>query len=134
GDRSERPPARRREPEGEGAEGRRPADRARPRFLRRLCIGRTRERARERVVRTLEPPSHRGGVQGVCPRAARRLCARRTTGEDAAEHEGVAVIALIDYGAGTLASVRKALTVLGAEFATPSSPGGRARFSALSVP
>jgi imidazole glycerol-phosphate synthase subunit HisH len=44
------------------------------------------------------------------------------------------VIALIDYGAGNLTSVRKALTALGAEFATPSSPAGCARFSALIVP
>ena len=32
------------------------------------------------------------------------------------------MIALIDYGAGNLTSVRKALTALGAEFATPASP------------
>ncbi len=44
------------------------------------------------------------------------------------------MIALIDYGAGNLTSVRKALTALGAEFATPSSPDECARFSALIVP
>jgi glutamine amidotransferase len=44
------------------------------------------------------------------------------------------VIALIDYGAGNLTSVRKALTALGAEFATPASPAECARFSALIVP
>jgi glutamine amidotransferase len=44
------------------------------------------------------------------------------------------VIALIDYGAGNLTSVRKALTALGAEFATPSSPGELTRYSALIVP
>jgi imidazole glycerol-phosphate synthase subunit HisH len=32
------------------------------------------------------------------------------------------VIALIDYGAGNLTSVKKALTALGAEFVVPSSP------------
>jgi len=32
------------------------------------------------------------------------------------------VIALVDYGAGNLTSVRKALSALGAEFATPTSP------------
>jgi glutamine amidotransferase len=32
------------------------------------------------------------------------------------------VIALIDYGAGNLTSVRKALTALGADFVVPSSP------------
>ena len=44
------------------------------------------------------------------------------------------MIALIDYGAGNLTSVRKALTSLGAEFATPASPSECARFSALIVP
>jgi len=44
------------------------------------------------------------------------------------------VIALIDYGAGNLTSVRKALTSLGAEYDTPSSPQDLGRFSALIVP
>ena len=44
------------------------------------------------------------------------------------------MIALIDYGAGNLTSVRKALSSLGAEFATPVSPRECARFSALIVP
>ena len=44
------------------------------------------------------------------------------------------MIALIDYGAGNLTSVRKALTALGAEFATPRSPADCPRFSALIVP
>jgi imidazole glycerol-phosphate synthase subunit HisH len=44
------------------------------------------------------------------------------------------VIALIDYGAGNLTSVRKALTALGADFATPARPEECARFSAVIVP
>lgn len=44
------------------------------------------------------------------------------------------MIALIDYGAGNLTSVRKALTALGADFATPAKPEECARFSALIVP
>jgi glutamine amidotransferase len=44
------------------------------------------------------------------------------------------VIALIDYGAGNLTSVRKALTALGADFATPARPEECARFSSLIVP
>jgi imidazole glycerol-phosphate synthase subunit HisH len=44
------------------------------------------------------------------------------------------VIALIDYGAGNLTSVRKALTALGANFATPERPEECSRFSALIVP
>ena len=44
------------------------------------------------------------------------------------------MIALIDYGAGNLTSVRKALTALGADFATPARPEECARFSAVIVP
>jgi glutamine amidotransferase len=44
------------------------------------------------------------------------------------------VIALIDYGAGNLTSVRKALTALGADFTTPRSPEACAGASGLIVP
>ena len=44
------------------------------------------------------------------------------------------MIALIDYGAGNLTSVRKALTALGANFATPARPEECARCSAVIVP
>src|SRR4029453_402089 len=96
-------------------------DRACSRLLRRVRDGRTGERACQGAVWPFEPPSHRGGVQGVCPGAARRLCEGRAAGEDAAEHEGVAVIALVDYGAGNLTSVKKALPSLGARFSVPAS-------------
>jgi glutamine amidotransferase len=44
------------------------------------------------------------------------------------------VIALIDYGAGNLTSVRKALTALGAEFTTPQTPAECASASGVIVP
>jgi glutamine amidotransferase len=44
------------------------------------------------------------------------------------------VIALVDYGAGNLTSVRKALHTLGAEFETPTSPDQCASAAALIVP
>jgi glutamine amidotransferase len=44
------------------------------------------------------------------------------------------VIALIDYGAGNLTSVRKALSALGAEFVTPADPAACATASGLIVP
>jgi glutamine amidotransferase len=44
------------------------------------------------------------------------------------------VIALIDYGAGNLTSVRKALTALGADFHVPAAPDECARARALIVP
>jgi glutamine amidotransferase len=44
------------------------------------------------------------------------------------------VIALIDYGAGNLTSVRKGFAAAGADLYTPSSPADLARASALVVP
>jgi glutamine amidotransferase len=44
------------------------------------------------------------------------------------------VIALVDYGAGNLTSVRKALTALGADFTVPSTPEECRRANALIVP
>jgi glutamine amidotransferase len=44
------------------------------------------------------------------------------------------VIALVDYGAGNLTSVKKALTSLGASFVVPSAPDECHRASAVIVP
>jgi glutamine amidotransferase len=44
------------------------------------------------------------------------------------------VIALVDYGAGNLTSVRKALSALGAEFMTPATPAELAGARAIIVP
>jgi glutamine amidotransferase len=44
------------------------------------------------------------------------------------------VIALVDYGAGNLTSVRKALSFLGAEFWSPATPDDLARAGAVIVP
>jgi glutamine amidotransferase len=44
------------------------------------------------------------------------------------------VIALVDYGAGNLTSVRKALTALGVPHETPSGPGDLASAEAIVVP
>jgi len=44
------------------------------------------------------------------------------------------VISLVDYGAGNLTSVRKALTTLGAEFETPRDPSACASAAGLIVP
>ncbi len=44
------------------------------------------------------------------------------------------MIALVDYGAGNLTSVRKAFTALGAEIATPSVAADLARARAIVVP
>ena len=44
------------------------------------------------------------------------------------------MIALIDYGAGNLTSVRKALSHLGAEFTTPTAPGELGDATGIIVP
>jgi glutamine amidotransferase len=44
------------------------------------------------------------------------------------------VIALVDYGAGNLTSVKKALTALGADFVVPSAPEECSSASGLIVP
>jgi len=44
------------------------------------------------------------------------------------------VIALVDYGAGNLTSVRKALSALGAEFTTPTSPDALCGVAGVIVP
>ena len=44
------------------------------------------------------------------------------------------MIALVDYGAGNLTSVRKALSALGAEFTTPATPDALNGASAVIVP
>ena len=101
---------------------RRSAERADPRLLRRVRARRAGQRAREGALRPLEPSSRRGRVQGVRPCAARRVLAGQTARANAPEHEGTAVIALIDYGAGNLTSVRKALVAVGAEVNIPRVP------------
>jgi glutamine amidotransferase len=44
------------------------------------------------------------------------------------------VIALVDYGAGNLTSVRKAFTTLGASYFTPTAPGECEHVTAIVVP
>ena len=44
------------------------------------------------------------------------------------------MIALVDYGAGNLTSVRKALSELGAEYWTPTVPGELARAHGIVIP
>ena len=56
-------------------------------------------------------------------RALRVACAKdRAARADAAEHQGAAVIALIDYKAGNLTSVKKALATIGAAVFVPATP------------
>jgi glutamine amidotransferase len=60
--------------------------------------------------------------------------ARRAVGEDAAEHESSTVIALVDYGAGNLTSVKKALDFLGYDYQVPDAPEACAGATGIIVP
>ena len=103
-------------------------------FFEGFAHRRPRQRARQGAVRPIEPSSRRGGVQGVRARAARRLREGQAAGADAAEHQGTAVIALIDYKAGNLTSVRKAFAAIGADVFTPAAPADLGEAAAIVVP
>ena len=55
-------------------------------------------------------------------------------GTDAAQYQGADVIALIDYKAGNLTSVRKALAAVGADVYTPEAAGELADAQGIIVP
>jgi glutamine amidotransferase len=60
---------------------------------------------------------------------------RSPVGPHAAKHQGADLtLALIDYDAGNLTSVRKALTALNAPFVTPSAPSDLRNHAAVIVP
>ena len=99
------------------------------RFLRGVRPGRARQRPRQGALRPLEPSPDRGALQGVRARAALRLLARSPARRGRCPStKGAAVtmtsraIALIDYGAGNLTSVRKGFAAVGAELFTPRAP------------
>src|SRR5204863_9190124 len=73
-------------------------------------------------------------LQGVRARVARGGGEGQAAREDAAEHQGPAVIALIDYKAGNLTSVRKAFAALGGELFTPERPDELGSADAIVVP
>src|SRR6185369_4226290 len=97
--------------------------------LRTRC---TRQRPSQSHVRPLQSPQDRGPLQSLRPGPSLRLCPRPAPLGNAPEHEGVAVIrsagaspakfAIVDYQAGNLASVQKALTHLGCESCVTSDP------------
>ncbi len=81
-----------------------------------------------------ESPQGRSALQGVRTGAPHGLFARPPAREGDAEHQGAAVIALIDYGAGNLTSVRKGFAAVGAELFTPAAPADLARARGIVVP
>ena len=90
-------------------------------FFEGFAIG-ARANVHAKVLYGRSSHHHVEAVFKAFARALRVACAKDAqAGEDAAEHEGTAVIALIDYKAGNLTSVRKALAFLGADFIVPES-------------
>ena len=68
-------------------------------------------------------------------RALRFACSKdKRLASRAAEHQGVAVIAILDYGAGNLTSVAKALRYLGAESQITADPAVVRSANALVLP
>ena len=76
----------------------------------------------ENHVRPLESPQDRGSLQGLRTRPARGLLARQATRRYAAQHERPAMIAVVDYKAGNLTSVMKALAAVGADAVSTDDP------------
>src|SRR5205085_5000325 len=91
-------------------------------------------RPRQGSLRPFQPSPDRGDLQGVRAGAPRGVLEGSPAGPDTSFHEGPPVIALIDYGAGNLTSVRKALTAVDAPFETPSSPKDLDRATGIIVP
>ena len=86
-------------------------------FFEGFAPRRARQRPREGAVRPIEPPPDRGGVQGVRARAARGVRGGPAAGARCcrARRGCCDRVALVDYGAGNLTSVRKALAAVGAD-------------------
>src|SRR4029078_7754817 len=92
------------------------------------------QRAPQSPLRAIESPPGRSRFQGIRARVARSLFQGSTAGPNAAVHQRPVVIALIDYGAGNLTSVPKALNAVGAECFTPVVPEDIRNVSGLIIP
>src|SRR5439155_24776724 len=103
-------------------------------FLRGVRDWRTGECPRQGSLRPLEPSQDRGGLQGVRARASSGMRERQAARATAAQHQGSLVIALIDYKAGNLTSVKKALTTIGADVFVPERPDALVEARAIIVP
>src|SRR5262249_41305088 len=99
----------------QGRTSRRVSSRAARGFFLRICLRRAGECAFTMLVRQILTPSSRGNVQGVRARVA--ICGGegQAVEERAAQHERAAMnVAILDYGAGNVPSVERALQKLGA--------------------
>ena len=102
-------------------------DRTGGRFLRRLREPRRRQPAREGALRPLEPSQDRGHFQMLRARHEIRLLEGRAAEGSVAVHQGAAMIAIFDYGAGNLRSVQNTLDEIGASTRWCAMPAGLAQ-------
>jgi len=122
----------RRECEDRGKTRRRFPGRAGGGFLPRVRAIRKSQRSSALSLRPLLASSGRGHVQGVRTRLALRRSARQTPAAGFAQHKGTAMkLTIIDYGAGNVPSVERALQRLGAESERTSSPERISKAEAL---
>ena len=75
-----------------------------------------------RTLRALQPSQDRSPLQGFRAGVARRLLARPAPWPHAAQYQRPFMIAIIDYGAGNLVSVKKAFAYLGTEVVVTNQP------------
>ena len=92
------------------------------RFLRGFCARRSRQCPCPRALRTLQPPQNRSALQSIRTSPARGLLPRPSPGQNAPQHQGTSMIAIVDYGAGNLNSVKKAFDYLGADVVVTDQP------------
>ena len=116
------------------AQGGGSADGAGGGFLSGLCHPRRGQRALEASLRPLHAPRRGGHLQDLRARHENGRFAGCPAEKGTAQHEGVAVISVIDYGAGNLRSVENALQYLQVPYAITSEAGEVATGSAILLP
>ena len=104
------------------------------RFLRGLCARRARQCSCARALRTLQPPQDRSALQSFRTGPARGVFPRPPAGPHAPKHQRTSMIAIVDYGAGNLNSVKKAFDYLGAEVVVTDQPATVASADKIVLP
>src|SRR5260370_32540958 len=105
------------------------------RFFSSFCAGRPGECSSPCALRAVRASPNRSRLQSVCARSAFRGITRQTPAARAAEHQRTAVnVTLLDYGAGNVTSVERALQRLGVASTRASAPEPIASAEALLLP
>ena len=96
-------------------------------FFGGFVNARRREPPCQGAGRAVEPPQGRSDLQVLRPRHAVRLFEGRAAEEPVAVHQGPAMIAIFDYGAGNLRSVENTLAEIGAAYTLMRDAAGLRR-------